>query len=233
MKISLYLVVPEKIKISIPTPCHENWQDMTPADKGRFCDACQKNVIDFTHASDREIASALKNGTACGRFRSNQLERTLIIPNEKNKIWMAAGASAVTLLTIGNHTLSAQTPVITEQTDNKTDDIKPSASNGKRIVKGIISDDYAPIPGVIIMIKGKPETEVTSDIDGKYEIEVANGETLACSYISMEDIFVVINDKDDNYDVKLSQNEAVYVGGITVHRTFFGRIFHAIGNIFR
>ena len=221
------------VKISIPSPCHKNWQDMTPADKGRFCDACQKNVIDFTNASDREIAAALKTGNACGRFRANQLDRDLIIPQEKNKIWMAASATAVALLTIGNTTLSAQTPVNTEQTNNKTDDIKPIASNGKRIVKGIISDDYAPIPGVIVMIKGKPETAVTSDIDGKYEIEVMNGETLACSYIGMEDIFVVINDKDDNYDVKLSENEAVYVGGITIHRTFFGRIFHSIGNIFR
>ena len=36
---------------------------------------------------------------------------------------MAASAAIVSFLTIGNHSISAQTPVSTEQTDSKTDDI--------------------------------------------------------------------------------------------------------------
>ena len=69
-----------KIQLVIPEPCHENWKEMTPVDKGRYCLACQKSVIDFTKMSDREIAQFFKKpstGSVCGRFLDDLLVRTL------------------------------------------------------------------------------------------------------------------------------------------------------------
>lgn len=85
-----------KIKISIPEPCHENWFEMSPTEKGKFCASCQKEVVDFTKASDREVVLAYNgNKHLCGRFNVSQLERSLIIPKEKKSIWMIAAASVI------------------------------------------------------------------------------------------------------------------------------------------
>ncbi len=43
------------IEISVPKPCHEDWSKMTPREKGKFCSACKKTVVDFRKKSTEEI----------------------------------------------------------------------------------------------------------------------------------------------------------------------------------
>ncbi len=64
------------MKISIPKPCHENWNDMTPENQGAFCKACSKIVVDFSNMSDEEVVRYFENKKqekTCGRFRLSQL----------------------------------------------------------------------------------------------------------------------------------------------------------------
>lgn len=65
-----------KLDISIPTPCHEAWENMQANELGRYCLACQKTVIDFTQKSEKEIAEILlkSEGKICGRFLESQLK---------------------------------------------------------------------------------------------------------------------------------------------------------------
>jgi len=67
------------MKITISTPCHENWEAMTPEEKGRFCAVCSKTVRDFTIATDDEIIEVFSNSTEdiCGNFYESQLNRNL------------------------------------------------------------------------------------------------------------------------------------------------------------
>lgn len=73
-------------KISIPKPCHENWNAMTPKEKGRFCSNCAKTVVDFTKKSSSEIRHYLienKNQQVCGHFHKQQLDIiTIEIPKK-------------------------------------------------------------------------------------------------------------------------------------------------------
>jgi hypothetical protein len=69
------------LKISIPTPCHEDWGAMTPNEQGRHCTSCAKTVIDFTSMSDEEVKYFFinkKEEKVCGRFKNEQLHRIVI-----------------------------------------------------------------------------------------------------------------------------------------------------------
>ncbi|GAK74429.1 energy transducer TonB [Nonlabens sp. Asnod3-H03] len=63
--------------LRIPEPCHEDWNLMTPSDKGRFCSSCDKTVIDFTVMSDYEIKDFLMMNYGkklCGHVKKSQLD---------------------------------------------------------------------------------------------------------------------------------------------------------------
>jgi TonB-dependent SusC/RagA subfamily outer membrane receptor len=78
----------KKIAISIPTPCHENWQNMNPTEQGRFCLSCKKEVIDFTVMSDAELFRYLlsaKGKNICGSALPSQLGRPIFEPQKTSK----------------------------------------------------------------------------------------------------------------------------------------------------
>jgi len=67
------------MKITIPKPCHENWNAMTPDEKGRFCAVCSKTVRDFRKAPDDEMIEVFTHASEeiCGTFNPSQLNRDL------------------------------------------------------------------------------------------------------------------------------------------------------------
>ncbi len=64
--------------ITIPTPCNEDWNSMTPKDQGRHCSSCAKTVVDFTSWQPQEILLHFKsNKNVCGRFTADQLNEPI------------------------------------------------------------------------------------------------------------------------------------------------------------
>ncbi len=62
--------------ISIPKPCHENWEAMLPEEQGRHCLSCCKTVIDFSTWDNESIIFYLQNKNGervCGRFNAEQV----------------------------------------------------------------------------------------------------------------------------------------------------------------
>jgi hypothetical protein len=78
----------KNLSISIPKPCHEDWNEMTPIEQGAFCGKCAKTVVDFTKKSTKEIKNfflSRSQDKTCGRFLSSQLDSSsepvdLLIP---------------------------------------------------------------------------------------------------------------------------------------------------------
>lgn len=71
------------MKIQLENDCQQSWDDMSPAEGGRYCAQCTKVVTDFTYLSTEQIIQTLSaNSTLCGRFTAIQLDRDLIKPIE-------------------------------------------------------------------------------------------------------------------------------------------------------
>ena len=76
----------KKYQISVPEPCHEDWNSMTPEQSGRFCNSCSKSVVDFTKMlpqAVQEFFIANTDEKICGRFQLKQLDTiTIQIPTQ-------------------------------------------------------------------------------------------------------------------------------------------------------
>jgi len=228
-----------KINISIPQPCHENWEGMTTIDKGKFCASCQKKVFDFTRASDREIVTAYEqNQNLCGRFLNTQLHRDLTKQKEKSSVWIAAATAFISFISIGSHNAIAQEqPVKTEQTDQRMLGKFLITKPAEIEVSGTVSDKTGPLPGASIYIKGT-EVNVSSDFDGNFTIKAKKNDILVVTFMGYDSKEIeILDEKKLNITLKeggVMLGEVVTVGGIRAKkRTFFGRIFYAIGNWFR
>jgi hypothetical protein len=250
----------KKLQITIPSPCHEKWQDMTPAEKGRFCASCQRVVHDFTRSSDREIASVLtKESNACGRFLSTQLDRDLVIHKEKSTMWMAASAAVVSFLSLGTNETIAQNPATEQLPSAEYGDMLGKVGPASSVITGGVYDEEGmPIPGVDIKVEGTNESAQT-DLDGEYSIHGQKGQVLLISYDGFKTAKITIGSsttiyitlKEENLKEELIimgyrtttpkvSNDAITttiskedIGDKVKKRTFFGRIFHSIGNRFR
>ncbi|CAN5581610.1 hypothetical protein BH11BAC5_BH11BAC5_28880 [soil metagenome] len=77
------------IQLTIETPCDKNWANMQPAEQGRFCNACEKNVIDFTGMNNKEVYNTILKNDAniCGRFNNSQLQQPLPLEADKKQRW--------------------------------------------------------------------------------------------------------------------------------------------------
>ena len=222
-----------KIQISIPEPCHEGWQNMTPVEKGRFCASCQKTVLDFTHLSDNEIINLVnKNDNLCGRINTSQLNRNLIKTKKKSNYFGYFATSVLAFFGLGTENVVAQEKPVVEQTDLKYLN-KATDSVNKFTVNGYVNMDGKPFEGVNI-IKMNSKIRVISDSLGKYSIEVNIGDVLEFSFLDVESRKIQIVDNRKVYNVTMAPivNE-LHIVGLVRKRTFFGRTFRKIGNWFR
>jgi hypothetical protein len=185
------------IKISIPKPCNENWEQMTSIEKGNYCLVCKKNVLDLTKSTDRQIVKIYnENKNLCGMFTMQQIGRNLVLPKEHKSFWMVVSTAIVSFLGIGNHTIHSQ-ETSNNSSNNKIEIAKDSIlninkekpqSNKKRfLITGVVTDGKDPIPGVAVTIKGKRKF-VYTDSGGKYAIEVKKNNELIYSFIGMKSI---------------------------------------------
>ena len=172
------------IQISVPQPCSEDWNKMTPQEQGRFCDSCQKCVVDFTSFSDKDLYEymmANRGKKVCGRFFNHQLNRNIILPPQPHSRlynWIVAAGLALIITAVPNNPTFAQAPltVATEKV-NTNDDTTKHNSDNDYLIKGVVKDEYGePMIGAIIQLiqEGVLKNGAVTDFDGNYVLSLSD-----------------------------------------------------------
>lgn len=96
------------MKIDIPKPCPEKWENMTPNNLGRHCDSCAKTVVDFRNLSDFEIKNFLSHQkeTICAAMKPGQMNRELHLPTYSTSIDLRAVAMGLSVLALSGTVLA-------------------------------------------------------------------------------------------------------------------------------
>ncbi len=238
----------EKLYLSIADPCHEDWNRMTPVEQGRFCSSCQKKVFDFTMQTDEEIISFFNNynGSACGRFNDEQLDR----PIQKIELRQASpflkyAAGLLLPITLFSTKANAQSK---EQAPKQAPDqiclsspeidnelfvlaglVATSNQQKTLFVQGSVVDEVTkePLSGVSVMIKGTKQGVVT-DSNGNYSIYLPSKKAvLQYSSIGYEMIEIKANalNKENDVVVKMKVATMDMLGVVVVgYGTTRGRV---------
>ncbi len=243
-----------KYKINIPEPCHEDWQQMTPTQKGKFCASCQKEVIDFTKLSSIEITRKTKNAKQlCGRFTSSQLEQEYVSTsqNSLSRLGIALGLGSIIAVvqpSFAQEKRKIQKSVldfqenIKDTVDEKVD-ISKILENRAAVcglmeqisISGTVTDqDGFPIPGVNVISQNSSESTHT-DFDGNFKFsiykpyDVDTNVVLVFSSVGMETEFFTINTKIKSHSLKIKMTGYV-LGELIVRKP---NIFQRFLNLFR
>lgn len=223
----------KRLHITIPSPCHEDWQQMTPVDKGRFCASCQKKVHDFSNMPGTKIASILKKESyVCGTLSREQLDNGIPLHDKKKGIWLAGLVSAALAIAIPKAVAQEPATIVLEQNNYKEGKEEPLQKKQFVTVKGVIYDTHKSILPATIRDTISHKT-ADAGTDGHFVITTAEGNVLEVSCKGYRPQYITVNAKDTTIAVYLDYNEVFPIGEISYRRSFFGRIFQSMGNLFR
>ncbi|WP_034057333.1 carboxypeptidase-like regulatory domain-containing protein [Lacinutrix jangbogonensis] len=191
-----------QLSLNIKTPCQENFNQFEATPNGGFCGSCEQEVVDFTNKSPKDIEAFFNLNTAentCGIFKSNQLNN----PLRAKKYGILSGVGLACLALFSMSTIHAQDT----RTQSNSNQISTTITQDSFVVKGNVSDDIEPIPGVNVVLDGTEFGTVT-DFDGNFEFpeKLKKGDVLVFSYIGMESQKVIIENKTSASDIALKIN---------------------------
>lgn len=177
---------PKSIRISIPTPCHEDWSKMTLQEQGRFCNSCHKCVVDFTGFTDEQLYNYLlahKNERICGRVYTSQTNRAIQLPAQPQSTlykWVIAAGLVLLSTAAPESKTFAQAPLMEQSMIKPTQKDTNTTTNNTTTINGVITNnDKELIFGATINILSKNSTaayDTAYSFDGKFRINIPNGE---------------------------------------------------------
>ncbi|MEE3243824.1 MAG: carboxypeptidase-like regulatory domain-containing protein [Bacteroidota bacterium] len=219
-------------KLHIPEPCHEDWSQMTLSEQGRFCSSCEKEVIDFTQLTRKQIADKVQSGgQLCGRYRKDQLDTTYFIPEEKSPFkHLGIVAAFTSLLALCEPVLGQEQSIAVKHQSINNDSLEasPNLSNQDPVLfTGQIFDSSSlPLPGVYVRLEGT-SLAVRTDFDGFFKLNVPleiyqEDLVVVCSFVGFENLRLSLKELKKRQKFKLEMGEMLS-GEVVIVRTLNSR----------
>lgn len=229
----------QQIKLSIPEPCHEGWDNMTPSEKGRFCSSCQKEVIDFTGMTDAEVFAFFtqkQQGSVCGRTHISQLDTPIAKPvvHTKRRFWyLQYAASLLLLLTKPGGAKAQVKPPVTVTPPHPirmgTVAYVQPVEQATTILKGrVVDENGEPIANASVTTKGRNHG-VATDKDGRYQLRIQQNEVLVISAIGYDTEQITYKKQQDSITTTLKMNRSTLEGEVVVVGNISSNTDDAIG----
>lgn len=182
------MMINQPPSINKPLPCHQKWEDMTPAEIGRICHGCGKHVTDFRAYSWADITKVHTDSPipVCGIYSDEQLntwgQEVTTRQLFKSKL-LPISAAILTFIQCMPTTLHAQSSTPQEQTQivKHTENKKPSFIDPKRerisgtVVVQQTDSLMVPLHGVLVyVLQDTTHLRATTDSFGRFVIDITN-----------------------------------------------------------
>ncbi len=176
-----------KLNIQINDPCHENWDQMSSVEKGRFCGVCSKVVVDFTQFSDEQLFDYFSNrkqegsGNLCGRFAAEKV----IVPKKievpeisyyqmqngvQRFLWLLVVSLGFVVVSCGDESVQGKV-ALKDTTIPGTTVIKQDTQINDNKENGLKSRPVEKIQGEIVeTLTGMPENIVMGGVEPPHEL---------------------------------------------------------------
>jgi len=222
---------PVALSLSIPQPCHENWDNMTPNEKGRFCANCQKTVIDFTKWTDKALFEffAKQKETVCGRFTDYQLGHEIHLPPQPHsrlyKIFIGLGLTLIfAQIPRSDAKIRPHNTLNFVAPDSSKQQSASSATTDTAGIEGYVLDPKGnPVPGADVQVSqfGINKGGVVSDDEGFFSIKFlppgvydVTVKSLEFGSVTTPDVEVKINSSSHtNINLKFTEIRSCVLGG--------------------
>ncbi len=220
-----------QFNLKISKPCNENFNNFSPTEKGGFCAACSKEVIDFTGKNSAEITAYFKTTSThntCGRFNAQQLNTTYTTAKKNTPLGFLSGIGLTLLSLFSINSADAQDVKSNKELLNNTNHTEEQKNIANITLEGTVTtkEDGLPLPGAYIILLGTAHGTQT-DFDGnfKFPVKVKKGDVLVVSYIGLESQKIIIenNKSAENISLKIDMefdSDMIITGEVAVKKIF-------------
>lgn len=131
------------VSIEMNNPCSEDWNKMEPTERGRFCNSCQKTVIDFTHLTGQQIQDYFLQHPfrGCGRMLHTPQDKHYSPSTAKtNRHLSPVAATLLTLAAITTEAAHSEVGPVKQLQEQPANKQTPGVQADTVIISGTVKD---------------------------------------------------------------------------------------------